>query len=79
MKQRKNYQRREVRLNANKVKTQLIIGCISLVILIILGSIQVVFSPISFVRGGSLIGIIICSACIGAFIREMFIFKKTNY
>ena len=69
---------REVRLDANKVKRQLIIGCIILGIFIISGSIQVIFSPFSFVRGGSVIGIIICSASIGAFIRELFILKEKN-
>ncbi len=69
---------REVKLDTNKVKRQLIIGCIPLGIFIISGSIQVIFSPFSFVRIVSVIGIIISSACIGAAIRGLFLLKAKN-
>ncbi|MFA9559459.1 hypothetical protein ACERII_19295 [Evansella sp. AB-rgal1] len=49
-------------MEENKVKKQLIIGCALFGTLILLGSLQVVFSPFAFVRGISLITVISCSA-----------------
>ncbi|MFF2755284.1 hypothetical protein ACFVR1_16210 [Psychrobacillus sp. NPDC058041] len=60
------------------VKQQLVIGCISLGVLVVLGSLQVVFSPYTFVRGVMIISVIACSAGIGAYIREIFILKKSK-
>jgi uncharacterized membrane-anchored protein len=60
------------------VKQQLVIGCIFLGMLVVLGSLQVVFSPYTFVRGVMIISVIACSAGIGAFIREFFIQRKAN-
>jgi uncharacterized membrane-anchored protein len=60
----------------NRVKKQLIMGCVFLGFFIILGSLQVVFSPFTFVRGISLLAVIGCSAGVGAFIRELFILKE---
>ncbi|KMY51492.1 hypothetical protein [Peribacillus loiseleuriae] len=66
-------------MNKNKtVKQHLITGCILLGILIIMGSIQVVFSPLTFVRSIMLIAVIGCSAGVGSFIRELFVLKKNK-
>ncbi|MFD2446874.1 hypothetical protein ACFSO7_23315 [Bacillus sp. CGMCC 1.16607] len=59
-------------------KQQLISGFILLGILIITGSLQVVFSPFPFVRGIMLIAVIGCSMAIGAFVRELFILKNSE-
>ncbi|WP_227940216.1 hypothetical protein [Alkalihalobacillus deserti] len=66
-------------MKENKVKKQLIMGCVLLGIFIITGSIQAIFSPFTFVRGISLLSVIACSAGVGAFIREFFILKEKNY
>ncbi|MEI5908632.1 hypothetical protein WAK64_16410 [Bacillus spongiae] len=58
------------------VKQQLILGCVLFGLIIILNSLQVVFSPFSFVRGINLIVVISCSIGVGAFIRELFIIKE---
>ncbi|WP_391203445.1 hypothetical protein [Psychrobacillus sp. L4] len=60
------------------VKQQLVTGCILLGMLVVLGSLQVVFSPYTFVRGVMIIAVIGCSAGIGAYIREFFIVKNSN-
>jgi hypothetical protein len=65
-------------MKEKKDKQQLLIGCVLLGILIILGSLQVVFSPFIFVRGVSLIAVIGCSMGAGAFIRELFILKMVK-
>ncbi|SDM64487.1 hypothetical protein [Bacillus sp. OK048] len=64
-------------MQEKKVKKQLIMGCILFGISIISGSLQIVFSPFNFVRVVSLIVVIGSSLCVGAFIRELFILKKT--
>lgn len=64
--------------NKRTVKQQLVIGCILLGMLVVLGSLQVVFSPYPFVRGVMIISVIGCSAGIGAYIREFFILKKSK-
>jgi hypothetical protein len=61
-----------------RVQQQLVIGSILLGILILLGSLQVVFSQFTFVRGVSLIAVIGCSIGLGAFIRELFILKNAK-
>ncbi|MBM7603061.1 putative membrane-anchored protein [Metabacillus crassostreae] len=58
---------------------QLITGCFFFGFFIILGSLQVVFSPFTFVRGMSLLAVIGCSAGVGAFIRELYILKEKNH
>ena len=45
---------------------------------VIMQSIQVIYTPHTFVRVISLIMIILISSLIGAFIRELFILKKNN-
>ncbi|MFE8699874.1 hypothetical protein ACFYKX_04475 [Cytobacillus sp. FJAT-54145] len=59
-------------------KQPLVVGCVLLGLLIILGSLQVVFSPHTFVRVVMLISVIGCSAGLGAFIREFFILREKN-
>lgn len=41
-------------------------------------SVQVIYTPYTFVRVVNLIAIILLSSAIGAFIREIFILKKTK-
>ncbi len=60
------------------MKRQLIIGYIAFSIFILSGSIQIIFSPFSFVRVINLLVVIFCSAAIGAFIREWFVLKEKN-
>lgn len=60
------------------VKKQLITGYIVFGFSIISGSLQVIISPFTFVRVLSLIVVIGSSLCVGAFIRESFILKKTK-
>ncbi|MGM9944877.1 MAG: hypothetical protein ACI33M_08040 [Lysinibacillus sp.] len=57
-------------------KKQLIMFCILFGIIIILSSLQVIFSTLQFVRVVSLIGVIGTSIVVGAFIREIFILKN---
>ena len=45
---------------------------------VIMQSIQVIYTPYTFVRVTSLIMIILISSVIGAFIRELFILKKNK-
>ena len=59
-----------------KEKKQLIFWCISFGIMIVLGSLQVLFSPYTFVRVLTLIGIIVQALSVGAFLRELFILEK---
>jgi len=63
-------------LDPKKVKRQLIIGCITTGATIILASIQAIFAPYIFIRAMSVLVIIVNSAALGAFIREMFIIKE---
>ncbi|WML45447.1 hypothetical protein [Neobacillus sp. PS3-40] len=65
-------------MKEKKIKQQLIMGCVLFGILVILGSLQVVFSPFIFVRGVSLLVVIGCSTGVGTFIRELFILKKVK-
>jgi len=55
------------------IKSSIILG-----LLVIMPSIQVIYTPHTFVRVISLIMIILLSSVIGAFIRELFILKKNN-
>ncbi|MEK5442379.1 MULTISPECIES: hypothetical protein [unclassified Fredinandcohnia] len=64
-------------MEGNKVKKQLIMGFILFGVLLISGSIQVIFSPFNFVRSVSLFVVIGSSLSLGAFIRELFIIKRT--
>ncbi|WP_099364204.1 hypothetical protein [Fredinandcohnia onubensis] len=63
-------------MEGNRVKKQLIMGFILFGILIISGSIQIIFSPFNFVRVVGLFIVILSSLSLGAFIREFFILKK---
>lgn len=54
---------------------KLILLCILFTIVIIGHSMQSLFSPHMFVRGMNLIAVIIGSAAVGAFIREIFVLK----
>ncbi|MFJ5621508.1 hypothetical protein ACIQD3_02000 [Peribacillus loiseleuriae] len=60
------------------VKQQLIYGFILFGMIIITGSLQVIFSPFTFVRGAMLLSVIGCSMGVGAFIREFFIMKNNE-
>ncbi|MBO9128111.1 hypothetical protein [Bacillus sp. 165] len=54
-----------------KKKSVLLAGCNVFGILIITGSVQVVFSPYMFLRIVMLLSVVGCSIGIGAFIREL--------
>lgn len=63
-------------MQEQKEKKKLIMFCILYGIIIILSSLQIIFSPLQFVRVVSLIGVIGLSIVVGAFIRELFILKN---
>ncbi|MFS0865681.1 hypothetical protein [Fredinandcohnia sp. 179-A 10B2 NHS] len=63
-------------MEENKVNKQLKMGFVLFEILLISGSIQVIFSPYNFVRVLSLFVVIGSSLSLGAFIRESFFIKK---
>lgn len=63
-------------MQEQKEKKKLIMFCILYGIIIILSSLQIIFSPLQFVRVVSLIGVIGLSIGVGAFIRELFILKN---
>lgn len=65
-------------MKGNRVKKQLIMGFILFGIFIILGSIQIIFSPFNFVRVIWLFIVILSSLSLGAFIREFYILKKNS-
>ncbi|WP_042346828.1 hypothetical protein [Bacillus massiliigorillae] len=52
---------------------RLVLGCVLFGILIISGSLQVIFSPFVIVRALMLFSVIVCSIGLGAFIRELFV------
>ena len=54
----------------------IIMNSIIFCLFVIIQSIQVIYTPHTFVRVISLITIIFLSSAIGAFIRELFILKK---
>ncbi|TQR17939.1 hypothetical protein FG383_03550 [Psychrobacillus soli] len=57
---------------------KIIIICSIWSVLIIIQCIQIIYSPHTFVRAINLISTILLSTIIGAFIRELFILKKTR-
>lgn len=63
-------------MQEQKEKKKLIMFCILYGIIIILSSLQIIFSPLQFVRVVSLIGVIGLSIGVGAFIRELFILEN---
>lgn len=64
--------------NKRKEATPKFIAVMSIIFgsIVIVQSLQVIYTPYPFVRVINLVGIIFISASIGAFIRELFILKK---
>lgn len=65
-------------MKKKKTVKHIVTGCILLGMLIILGSLQVIFSPYTFDRGVMVIAVTGCSVGVGAFKRELFILKKST-
>lgn len=63
-------------LRAKGAEKWLIIQCVLFGSMIILSSIQAIFSPYIFIRSISIITIIVLSTSVGAFIREWFVLNK---
>jgi uncharacterized membrane protein YcjF (UPF0283 family) len=59
-----------------KSRKQIVFGCILFGTLIVTGSIQIIFTPFSYVKSVMLLAVIACSMGLGAFIRELYILKE---